>query len=333
MKNILVTGGTSYIGKHCIAELLKKEYNVRTTIRDINKAESVTIDINRYLKKDANIEFFETDLLKEKGWNKAIEGCDAIMHVAGPYPLNFDGPEEDQIKPHEEGTIRILKLAKLNGIERVILTSSIAAVWMGIPGDRDLDESKWTNENIKHIDPYIKSKTIKEKAAWDYVSKNKSIKLTTILPPVVLGPGIGDHMHSTSMKFFNMLAKREMPIAPPIKFGMVDVRDVAKMHIAALENDESIGKRFIISEGTYWAKEFAKKLVELGYNAPTLTPPAFLVKFMTNFDKTLKMVRPVIGLDYNINSNSAKSLLGFDPIPFNKTVKDTSIYVKAIEIG
>ena len=124
-----------------------------------------------------------------------------------------------------------------------------------------------------------------------------------------------------------------MPIAPPIKFGMVDVRDVAKMHIAALENDESIGKRFIISEGTYWAKEFAKKLVELGYNAPTLTPPAFLVKFMTNFDKTLKMVRPVIGLDYNINSNSAKSLLGFDPIPFNKTVKDTSIYVKAIELG
>ena len=190
-----------------------------------------------------------------------------------------------------------------------------------------------SNENIKYIDPYKKSKTIKEKAAWDYVSKNKSIKLTTILPPVVLGPGIGDHMHSTSMKFFNMLAKREMPIAPPIKFGMVDVRDVAKMHIAALENDESIGKRFIISEGTYWAKEFAKKLVELGYNAPTLTPPAFLVKFMTKFDKTLKMVRPVIGLDYNINSNSAKSLLGFDPIPFNKTVKDTSIYVKAIEIG
>ena len=331
MKKILVTGGTSYIGKHCIAHLLKKKYDVRASIRNIKNAESVRIDLQKYLKKDVKLKFFEADLLKDKGWDRAIENCEAIMHVAGPYPMNFEGPEEDQIKPHEEGTLRILKLAKSNNVERVILTSSIAAVWMGIPGDRDLDESKWTNEKIKHIDPYIKSKTIKEKAAWDYVSKNKSIKLTTILPPVVLGPGIGDHMHTTSMKFFNIIAKREMPIAPPIKFGMVDVRDVAKMHVAALEKNESIGKRFIVSENTYWAKEFANKLIEIGYNAPTFSPPAFLVKFMTNFDKTLRMVKPVIGLDYNIDSSSARSVLGFDPIPFNKTVLDTSEYVKSIE--
>ena len=331
MKKILVTGGTSYIGKHCIAHLLKKKYDVRASIRNIKNAESVRIDLQKYLKKDVKLKFFEADLLKDEGWDRAIENCEAIMHVAGPYPMNFEGPEEDQIKPHEEGTLRILKLAKSNNVERVILTSSIAAVWMGIPGDRDLDESKWTNEKIKHIDPYIKSKTIKEKAAWDYVSKNKSIKLTTILPPVVLGPGIGDHMHTTSMKFFNIIAKREMPIAPPIKFGMVDVRDVAKMHVAALEKNESIGKRFIVSENTYWAKEFANKLIEIGYNAPTFSPPAFLVKFMTNFDKTLRMVKPVIGLDYNIDSSSARSVLGFDPIPFNKTVLDTSDYVKSLE--
>ena len=331
MKKILVTGGTSYIGKHCIAHLLDKQYIVRTTIRDIKKAESVRADLKKYLKKDIILEFFEADLLKDEGWNKAMENCDAIMHVAGPYPMNFDGPEENQIKPHEEGALRILKFAKLNNIERVILTSSIAAVWMGVPNDKDLDETKWTNENTKDIDPYIKSKTIKEKAVWDYVSKNKSIKLTTILPPVVLGPGIGDHLHATSMKFFNILAKREMPIAPPIKFGMVDVRDVAKMHVAALEKDESIGKRFIISENTYWTKEFAKMLIKIGYNAPTLTPPSFIVRFIANFDKTLKMVKPVIGLDYNINSSSAKSILGFDPIPFEQTVKDTSNYVKSIE--
>lgn len=331
MKKILVTGGTSYIGKHCIAHLLEKQYDVKATIRDIKNAESVKADLRKYLKKDINLKFFEADLLKDNGWDKAIENCDAIMHVAGPYPMNFEGPEEDQIKPHEEGTLRILKLAKSNNVQRVVLTSSIAAVWMGIPGDKDLDESKWTNEKIKHIDPYIKSKTIKEKAAWEYVSKNKSIKLTTILPPVVLGPGIGDHMHTTSMKFFNIIAKREMPIAPPIKFGMVDVRDVAKMHVAALEKNESIGKRFIVSENTYWAKEFANKLIEIGYNAPTFSPPAFIVKFMTNFDKTLRMVKPVIGLDYNIDSSSARSVLGFDPIPFNKTVLDTSDYVKSLE--
>ena len=162
MKKILVTGGTSYIGKHCIAHLLEKQYDVKATIRDIKNAESVKADLQKYLKKDINLKFFEADLLKDNGWDKAIENCDAIMHVAGPYPMNFEGPEEDQIKPHEEGTLRILKLAKSNNVQRVVLTSSIAAVWMGIPGDKDLDESKWTNENIKHIDPYIKSKTIKE---------------------------------------------------------------------------------------------------------------------------------------------------------------------------
>ena len=332
MKKILVTGATSYIGKHCIAELLKKKYDVRATIRDLNNAGQIKSDLKEYLNKEINIEFFETDLLKDEGWNSAIKGSDAIMHVAGPYPISFEGPEEDQIKPHEEGTLRVLRFAKLNGVERVIMTSSIAAVWMGTPGDKDLDETKWTNESIKNIDPYIKSKTVAEKAAWDYASKNKSISLTTILPPVVLGPGIGDHMHATSMKFFNIMAKREMPIAPPIKFGMVDVRDVAKMHVAALEIDESIDKRFIISENAYWGKDFAQKLVNLGYKAPTFSPPAFIVKFLANFDKKLKMVKPVIGVDFNIDSSSAKSTLGFEPMSFEKTVKDTSDYIKSIEV-
>ena len=209
MKKILVTGGTSYIGKHCIAHLLNKQYKVRTTIRDLRKANQIETDLKKYLNKDFHIDFYEADLLNDSGWNNAISGCDAIMHVAGPYPISFEGPEEDQIKPHEQGALRILKLAKSNGVERVVLTSSIAAVWMGVPGDKDLDESKWTNESIENIDPYIKSKTIKEKAVWDYATKNKSIKLTTILPPVVLGPGIGDHMHATSCLLYTSPSPRD----------------------------------------------------------------------------------------------------------------------------
>ena len=332
MKKILVTGATSYIGKHCIAELLKKKYEVKATLRDLKRADKIKSDLKEYLNEEINIEFFETDLLKDDGWNSAIKDSDAIMHVAGPYPISFEGPEEDQIKPHEEGTLRVLRFAKSNGVDRVVMTSSIAAVWMGTPGDKDLDETKWTDESIKNIDPYIKSKTVAEKAAWDYASKNKSIRLTTILPPVVLGPGIGDHMHATSMKFFNIMAKREMPIAPPIKFGMVDVRDVAKMHVAAIEIDESIDKRFIISENTYWGKDFAQKLVDLGYKAPTFSPPALIVKFLANFDKNLRMVKPVIGVDFNIDSSSAKSTLGFKPRSFEKTIEDTSDYIKSIEV-
>ena len=331
MKKILVTGGTSYIGKHCIAQLVEKEYDVVATIRDISKSESILSDLNQYLNKEVNVTFFEADLLKDEGWNEAIQGCDAIIHLAGPYPMNFSGNEEDQIQPHTLGTLKILNLAKSNDINRVILVSSVAATWMGVPGDKDIDETKWTNENLKHLDAYVKSKTLKEKAAWDFVAENKSIKLTTILPPWVLGPGIGNHLEATSFKLFNALAKKEMPVAPPLKFGLVDVRDVAKMHIAALENDDSIGKRIIVAENTYWAKEVAQKLVENGYDAPTFTPPAFIVKFLARFDATLKGVSPIIGLDYKINSDRAKTLLGYSPIPIDKTFKDTISYIKATE--
>ena len=331
MKKVLLTGGSSYIGKHIIAQLIERKIEVHSTLRDIKKSKLVLSDLEKYFNKKISVNFFEADLTKEKGWNDAISGCDAIIHVAGPYPMNYTGNENDQIKPHTEGTLRILNLAKSNGVNRVILTSSVAATWMGIPGDKDVNETKWTNENIKDIDAYIKSKTLKEKAAWDFASKNESLKLTTILPPWVLGPGIGNHLEATSFKLFNAVAKKEMPVAPPFKFGLVDVRDVAKMHIAALKNDDSIGKRIIVAENTYWFKEIAQKLIDIGYDAPTFSPPAFIVKFLAKFDPTLKGIQPIIGLDYKINSEPARAILGYKPIPIDQTINDTSNYIKSLQ--
>ena len=130
MKSILVTGGTSFIGKHVIAQLLEKEYYVKTTVRDKSKSDQIISDLKEHLKKDISIEFFEADLLRDDGWNDAIKGCDAIIHVAGPFPMSYEGGEKELTGPHEDGALRVFRFAKENGIKRIVLTSSVASIWM-----------------------------------------------------------------------------------------------------------------------------------------------------------------------------------------------------------
>ncbi|MDC3166435.1 NAD-dependent epimerase/dehydratase family protein [Candidatus Marinimicrobia bacterium] len=332
MKNILVTGGTSYIGKHVIAQLIEKNYSVRTTIRDKEKSDEIKSDIEKHLGKDITLDIHTADLLKDDGWDEAIKGCDAIIHVAGPFPIGYDGGEKELTGPHQDGALRVFRLAKDNSINRIILTSSVVSIWMDSTIEdtvRYIDETNWSDLNDDNLDAYTKGKALKEKAAWDFVAEHDSIKLTTILPSVVLGPGIGKPVRRGSMELFMMLINKEMPVAPPLKVGMVDVRDVAKMHIAALENDESIGKRVILAENTYWMKEFGEMLRELGHNAPTFSPPVWFVKFMANFDKTIKPVKPMLGVDINFNTEVARSILKYDPVPIKKTIKDTSDYIKS----
>ncbi len=330
MKKVLVTGGTSYIGKHCIAQLLNKNYSVSTTIRDMSKSDEIKSEIKAYIKKEIDFNIYEADLLKDDGWNDIIKGQEAIIHVAGPFPVNFDGKEKDLTKPHEDGTLRIMQYAKDNQVNRIILTSSIVSVWLDADADSitKFDDKNWTDLTNQNLDAYAKGKTLKEKAAWDFASKHKSIELTAILPSVVLGPGIGRPMKRGSLEFFQMLINKEMPVAPPFKVGLVDVRDVAEMHISALENDESIGKRMIISENTYWVKDFCKMLNEFGHNAPTFSPPVFLVKFMANFDNTIKPIKSLLGLDLNFDIQPAKEILNYKPIPIEKTIRDTTDYLK-----
>ena len=326
MKNILVTGGTSYIGKHVIAQLIEKDYSVRTTVRDKSKVEEIKSDIEKYLNKQISLDVHIADLLNDDGWEDALKGSDAIIHVAGPFPMSYEGGEKELTGPHQDGAMRVFRFAKDLGINRIVLTSSVASIWNDSTVEdtvRYIDETSWSNLNDDNIDAYTKGKALKEKAAWDFVAENDSIKLTTILPSVVLGPGIGSPVRRGSMEYMLMLINKEMPVAPPLKHGIVDVRDVAKIHIDALENDESIGKRVIITENTYWVRELSEMLNKHGHNAPTFTPPVFLVKFLANFDKTIKPVKPLLGVDISFNTEVAKSVLKYDPIPIEKTIEDT----------
>ena len=332
MKNILVTGGTSYIGKHVIAQLIEKDYSVRTTVRDKSKVEEIKSDIEKHLNKQISLDLHIADLLNDDGWEDALKGCEAIIHVAGPFPMSYEGGEKELTGPHQDGAMRVFRFAKDLGINRIVLTSSVASIWNDSTVEdtvRYIDETSWSNLNDDNLDAYTKGKALKEKAAWDFVAENDSIKLTTILPSVVLGPGIGSPVRRGSMEYMLMLINKEMPVAPPLKHGIVDVRDVAKIHIDALENDESIGKRVIITENTYWVRELSEMLNKHGHKAPTFTPPVFLVKFLANFDKTIKPVKPLLGVDISFNTEVAKSVLKYDPIPIEKTIEDTCNFLSS----
>ena len=331
MKKVLVTGGNSYIGKHCIAQLIDEGYNVKATVRSKEKAKELNSDLTEYLNKDIKVEHTIADLLDDNGWDEAISGCDAIFHVAGPFPFEVTVSEEKQIAPHVDGSLRIFKIAKEKNINRIIMISSIAAAYMGKPGETNINETKWTDENTKGIDAYTKSVVLKEKAAWKFANENDSIKLTVINPPVVLGPGIGKPTQTGSLTLFKKLITKELPVAPPFKQGMVDVRDVAKIFLGALNNDETIGKRVFVAENTYWVKDFCQMLIDIGHKAPTFTPPVFLVKFLSNFDKGLKQIVPLLGVDMTISTEIAKNLLNFKPFPIKKTIKDTSDYITSYD--
>ena len=330
MKKILVTGASGYIAKHCVAELIKEGYSVKGTVRDLRKGDVLKTDLKNYLNQDIDIKFVETTLDHDNGWEEAVKDCDGILHVASPFPRKYIENENDLIIPAKEGTRRVLNAAKNSGIERVVMTSSNAAISYGHNNIEEYDESHWTNIDSESVTAYTKSKTIAERFAWDFVLENSEIKLTTINPVLVWGPGIGNHLQSSSLAIYKMLFKKEQPMVPKIIIPIVDVRDVAKMHISALKTDDSIGKRFLLSENTYWMKDISQCLKDLGYNAPTMEAPDFLIKLMAKFDKSLVAALPHLGFRFTLNTNQAKQILGFNPIPLKDTCRDTADYLSSL---
>ncbi len=330
MKKILVTGANGYIAKHIILELCKKKYTVRGTLRDLSFSSIIKNDIEEHLKSEINIDFYKASLNTDSGWDDAIDGCDVILHTASPFPAKKPKDEKDLINPAKQGTLRVLNSALKKGVSRVVLTSSNAAVYDGNKHITEFDEENWTNINSKGVSAYTKSKTIAEKAAWDFVLKNPSIKFSTINPVLVWGPGIGNHLSSASLIICKMLMKKEMPMIPRMKVPLVDVRDVAKAHVESIENEKTIGKRFLLCENTHWMKDITLKMKDIGYNAPTMVAPDFLIKFLSNFDSTLKEASSKLGYDYYIKNKQAKNILNFNPIKIEKTIEDTCKYLNEL---
>ena len=329
MKKVLVTGISGFVGQHCAAELLKKGYAVRGSVRSLSKTDEVINGIKKEVDPKGNLEFCVLDLIKDEGWDKAMEGCDFLLHVASPFVVKVPKDENELIKPAVEGTLRALKAAKKAGVKRLVLTSSTVAMHGGQSGLIKINQDSWTNLNEKSVTAYVKSKTLAEKSAWEFIKNqtgDSKLELVVVNPGPIYGPTLTGNLAAEAMDFFKKLITGQVPMLPNAYSVMSDVRDVAAIHVAALENENANGKRFIVTtEKPHAIQEIAKILKSNGYDkVSTRLAPTFLLKFMAKFNDEMKGMLPFIGNTIEADVSSTMKTFNWKPIPFEKTVLDTA---------
>jgi dihydroflavonol-4-reductase len=318
---VLVTGASGFIGLHCVLQLLEQGYRVRGTVRSEGRAAEVREAMEANAGADAarRLELVEADLTRDEGWADAARGCTYVLHVASPFPNRVPEHEDELIRPAKEGTLRVLRAAAEAGVRRVVLTSSLAAVSSGHPHDnsRVFTEEDWSI--VERCPPYPKSKTLAERAAWDFVAGlegDTPMELCVINPGAVLGPVLNRH-YSTSGEIARKLLMREIPGTAKLGFPWVDVRDVASAHIAAMTVPEAAGQRFCCAIEFGWIDEvadiLAKRFGPEGWKVPTRKLPGFLVRVFAIFDPTVKTVLSDLGRMRNVSNQRIREVLQWQP--------------------
>lgn len=330
MEKVLVTGSTGFIGLHCIHQLIEKGYSVNGTLRSKSREEEVRSSLKKANLSDANLSLYECDLMSDDGWEKAIDGCDYVLHIASPFINGLPDHEDDLIKPALTGTQRILKLSATNPqIKKIIITSSFAAVGDTFNGQTVFNESDWSDPNNNKISAYNKSKTLAEKSAWDFMESNPSFKLTVINPVGVIGPMLSDDI-GTSNLFVKKILDGSTPGNPGLHIGFVDVRDVARAHVDSIKNEKSNNKRIILSKDEIWVSELSEILRNLGYKAPKRNIPKWLISVLSVFDKQLGGLIPMIGKVRNIESSIFSEVFDWELISIEESAKVTAEQLKSM---
>ncbi|XP_046853004.1 phenylacetaldehyde reductase-like [Xenia sp. Carnegie-2017] len=329
-KLVLVSGASGFVASHIIYQLLQSnEYRVRGTVRDVNNEEKTKPLKTLCPETKYPLELVQADLLNADSWLSAVKDCDYVIHVASPFPNATPKTEDEIIKPAVEGTTNVLEACvKSSTVKRVVLTSSCVAIY---PGHKDSDDRILTEEDWAIVDEcsaYEKSKALAEKSAWDFVknlSDEQKFELVAINPGYVLGP-VFHGSKCTSMEVHKMLLQREFPMLARLQMPMCDVRDVAAAHITSLTLPNAAGNRFIINTKSLWVGEVAeilkKEFFSQGYNVPTRYAPNFAIRFAGLFDKTLKMIAPLLGKPIKLSNEKMIKELGITPIEIEKTIID-----------
>ncbi|QTN39821.1 aldehyde reductase [Cryomorphaceae bacterium] len=335
MKKVLLTGISGYIGQHCAVELLRHGYAVKGSVRNLNKAESISAHIERHVDPKGNLSYVELDLLSDKGWDAALEGVDFVMHVASPFVSREPKNENELIKPAVEGTMRALQAAKKAGIKRVVLTSSMVAMLGDLNGDMHINDKSWTELNAKHITAYLKSKTMAEQAAWKFIEEQEGedrMELVTVHPGPVYGPTLSDNLNGESMSLFKGLITGKIPRLMDASINMSDVRDVAKIHVLALENEKAANRRFIVaSEKSYSYKDLAQVLSDNDFDrVGTKLAPTFLIKLLAKVSSEYRGYMPYVGKAYQGNVQPTMETFDWTPMPFDKMIVDTGQSVQRV---
>jgi len=317
---VLVTGGSGFIGAHCILRLLADGYKVRATVRSLGREAEVREMLRRGgAEPGGRLEFAEADLMSDVGWPEAAADCAFVLHVASPFPVNQPRDADELVRPAREGTLRVLRAVRDAGVRRVVLTSSFAAVGYGHEQRATpFDESDWTNLDGPGVTAYVKSKTLAERAAWDFVAREDGgLELATINPVGVLGPVLGNDL-SSSVELLKSLMEGAVPAAPRTWFGLVDVRDVADLHVRAMTSPAAKGERFIATGGDFisvleMARILRAEAGPLGKRAPSWQMPDWLVRLLAVFMPAARATVPELGKMKNATSAKAAHLLGWEP--------------------
>jgi dihydroflavonol-4-reductase len=320
MMRVLVTGGSGFIASHTILQLLNAGYQVRTTVRDMKRESEVRAMLEHGGAQHVErLSFFAADLQSDAGWTPAVAGCDYVLHLASPFPANVPRHEDELIVPAREGALRVLRASRDARVKRVVLTSSFAAIgYCQAPQSAPFNETNWTNTTGNDVTAYVKSKTLAEREAWNFIAREGGdLELSVVNPVAVFGPILGPD-YSTSVLLIERLMSGAVPGSPRLSFGVVDVRDVADLHIRAMTHAAAKGERFLAVAGDFMlirdiARVLKERMGEAGKRVPTRQLPNWLVRVAALRDPAVKQILPELGKLKNGTNEKAKRLLGWAP--------------------
>jgi nucleoside-diphosphate-sugar epimerase len=331
MSTVLVTGGSGFIGSHAILQLLNEGHRVRTTVRSVNREPGVRAMLKQGGSDPGDrLSFATADLEQDAGWPAAVAGCDYVLHVASPFPASVPKHDDELIIPAREGALRVLRASRDAGVKRVVLTSSFAAIGYGHPPQsKPFYETDWTNPEEPGTTAYVKSKTIAERAAWDFISKEGGgLELSVVNPVAVFGPVLGPD-YSTSVLIVQRMLDGAIPGCPKIRLGAVDVRDTVDLHIRAMTHPAAKSERFLAVAGDFMSiLDIAKVLKEhMGAAArrvPTRELPNWLVRLASLRDPAVKQILPELGKTKNATNAKARRILGWSPRSNEESILSTA---------
>jgi nucleoside-diphosphate-sugar epimerase len=330
MSTVLVTGGSGFIAGHVILQLLAAGHRVRTTVRSPAREGDVRAMLAQTGGDGERLSFAVADLERDEGWAEAAAGCEYVLHVASPFPRTLPRSEDELIVPAREGALRVLRAARDAGARRVVLTSSFAAIGYGhAVRQAPFDETSWTDPDGSDVQPYVKSKTLAERAAWAFMDREGgALELSVVNPVGVFGPVLGPD-YSTSILIVQRLMDGAVPGCPRLWFGVVDVRDVADLHLRAMTHPAARGERFLALAGDFMAmvdiaRALKRRLGAAARRVPTLQLPDWLVRLAALRDPSVKQILPELGRRKNGTSAKAQRVLGWTPRPAEEAVVATA---------
>jgi dihydroflavonol-4-reductase len=329
-QTVLVTGGSGFLGGWCLVESLQRGYRARTTVRDLAREPEVRANVGSQVDVGDRLTVLAADLTDDQGWEEAVDGCDYVLHVASPFPPGQPKDPDELIVPARDGTLRVLRASLAADVKRIVLTSSVAAVRNTGPDaasdGREFNEQDWTDPDNPALTPYTRSKTIAERAAWDYMrGQGAEERLVTVQPGAIIGPVLGED-RSYSLQAVDRMLTGRMPGLPRLGFSFIDVRDVAALHVAAMTAPDAAGERLIAASTFLWFSDVAAILREqLGADArkvPRRSVPNIVVRALALFDPEVRSVVDELGQKTTYSIENAKRRVGWTPRPVEETVVD-----------